>query len=237
MHRRDELHEANASDPASISSVPAWDPAGIGLLAVFLSILPAGILQAINYGRLGAPERIRWALVRNLGTATVLFSAAAFTELPDLLFAVFNSLSYFYFRESQRDLYLAHRGRGGAKASFRWPIVYSGLGILSVLLLVVGSAYYLDLRDERRFNEAVAHMEAERYEAAEALFKKYQSSNPDDIASYWNLALVYLWQADTQRAVQQLRASIAKDPSDTSVTALLAELAPTSSTEQASDST
>jgi tetratricopeptide (TPR) repeat protein len=148
---------------------------------------------------------------------------------------VFNSLSYFYFRVSQRDLYLAHRARGGAKASFRRPIVYSVVGMLSLLVLFMAYAYYLTLRDERRFNDAVAHMDADRYQEAELLFKKYQRSNPDDIASYWNLALIYLDRADTQLAVQQLQAGLRKEPSDSGVARLLAEL--TSPAKQPPDST
>jgi tetratricopeptide (TPR) repeat protein len=222
------VYDSRLAAPSPVpqgSERPAWDPAGIGRVAFFLSILPAGILQAINYERLGAPERVRWTLVRNLGAAAAFFGAAFFTELPHLFFAVFHGLAYFYFRESQRGLFAAHLARGGARASFRRPVVYSIVGLVALVVGLFAHAYYLTIRDEQRFREAVGLLESRQYKPAEDLFRLYRRSNPDDIASYYNVALIYLWQADTARALQELREGLARDPSDTAATSLLAELA------------
>jgi tetratricopeptide (TPR) repeat protein len=224
--------EAPAQEPSTLPA--AWNPFGIGLLGFFFSILPAGILQAINYARLGAPQRVYRVLALNLTASGIVFAAAWLTSFPRYLFFVFNLLSISYFAESQRELYRLHLSRGGPKASFRRPIVLSVAGWLLVVLLFIGSNYYMFRRDEGRFNQAIQLMKVERYQEAEVLLKKYQLANPDDIASYWNLALMYVWQGDTELAIGQLRTAVSKDPSDTDARAFLRNLLPVPSSADSS---
>ncbi len=206
MLNEPEKNHSVAQD--SCGARAAWSPTGIALITVLLSPLPGGILHALNYARLGKPERTRLALASNLVTTTVLFFLAFQAEgslrvlLPGIALVI---AAYFY--KSQGNLFRRHRSAGGEKASLLLP------GILSVLfpvILALGITYAEDVRIQRGFEEAIRLMEEGKSGEAETKLLAYQSAYPDDMASYWNLALIYEQSGNNERAKQELRAFISR---------------------------
>lgn len=133
-----------------------WSPTGIALITLLFSPLPGGILHAMNYARLGQPERTRLALASNLITTTILFFVTFYAERSlraVTWLAAITIAAYFY--KSQDELFRRHQSAGGQKASLLLP------GTLSVVVLVIlalGLTYAEDTRYQRSFEDAVRLM-------------------------------------------------------------------------------
>lgn len=180
-----------------------WSPTGIALITLLFSPLPGGILHAMNYARLGQPERTRLALASNLVTTTILFFVAFYAERSlraVIWLAAMVIATYFY--KSQDKLFRRHRSAGGQKASLLLP---GTLSVVVPVILALGLTYAEDTRNQRSFEEAVRLVEEGKNIEAEREFRAYQRVYPDDIASYWNLALIYERSGNIERAKQELR--------------------------------
>lgn len=169
-----------------------WNPRGIALITFFFSILPGGILHALNYERLGRSELKRNNLITNTLSAVALVVAALTFDLPRLLIFVINVGYAIYFQISQESLFRQHLAGGGKKASLVLPGAASLLSLvpLLTLMLVLGNSYQVT-HFERQFGRAVQLLKDERYAEAEQMFKECQEYYPEDTAIYWNLAIVY----------------------------------------------
>lgn len=114
---------------------PPWSPTGIALLTLLISPFAGAVLYAVNYSRLGVPERCRLALFANLIPATlVLWSAARGPSggfVWRLEVAIFLA-AYFY--KTQEGRFRTHRAGGGARGSLFLPAA-----LLIVATLVVGA--------------------------------------------------------------------------------------------------
>jgi len=97
------------------------------VLTLLLSPLPAGVLHALNYRRLGQRERVRLAFATNLISGLLLSLLAM--ELSFWGWAS-SILLAMYFYKSQEPLFQRHRAGGGKKASMIPPTLIS-LGILA----------------------------------------------------------------------------------------------------------
>jgi hypothetical protein len=124
----------------------AWSPGGLARVAILLSLLPAAILHALNYERLGRPELMRFALIRNLvgvliGYATSFLFDEGWALIWILMFTIACAIC---FQNSQYALYEEHLRRGGRRASIILPAlgwllfsfaVFAGALIVLALLL------------------------------------------------------------------------------------------------------
>jgi tetratricopeptide (TPR) repeat protein len=207
-------------NPAKLVSVKGshrvrapWGPTGIALITILFSPLPGGILHAINYARLGQPERKSLALSLNLITATIIFLASFYAERSTLGLAASITVAV-YFYKSQDELFRRHRAAGGQRASLILPVILSLLGLIT---LVVGFSYAENVRYEKEFDEAIGLMEEGKIAEAERGFRAYQKAFPDDMASYWNLALLYEESGDIEKAAQELRVFITRNPNSQEV--------------------
>lgn len=109
-----------------------WSPTGIAVVSLLLSPLPGGVLHALNYARLGHPERKRLVLFSNLITGTaVLFIPALLPGTFSRPAAAFLIAAYFY--KSQEQLFQAYCSQGSPKASLLKPVV---LSVVLILVLV-----------------------------------------------------------------------------------------------------
>lgn len=115
---------------------PPWSPTGIALLTLVFSPVVGAVLHAIDYSRLGIPQRRRVALFSNLSTATlVLWSAArGSTGAGWRLGVALLPAAYFY--KTQAGLFAAHRAGGGARASLWLPAILLIAATLAVGLLL-----------------------------------------------------------------------------------------------------
>ena len=80
------------------------------------------------------------------------------------------------------------------------------------LALAAGFFSLKDLGHERRFEEAFRLMEQERYSEAEEGLRAYQIAYPDDLAGYWNLALIYHKTGQIEKARQELERYLDRRP-------------------------
>ena len=115
-----------------------WSPTGIALVTLVLSPVAGAVLHALNYSRLGWPQRWRLALFSNLITPLVFVlvgmrtSGGAGSNLVIPLFLA----AYFY--KTQAPLFERHRAAGGSKASLVLPVilVVVAVAILGVILFL-----------------------------------------------------------------------------------------------------
>jgi hypothetical protein len=124
----------------------AWNPRHIATVAL-IWVFPGVVLHALNYGRLGLPERTRPALVRNLVVALLAYAVAPVivgTD-PEWLFAwglLVHSAGAVYCQQSQLALFMKHLRRGGRQASVVLPALalFALFALASLLLTIVAWA-------------------------------------------------------------------------------------------------
>jgi len=217
-----DTHQPHAVNEHPVAAPAAWSPTGIALITVLFSPLPGGILHALNYARLGRPELRRLTLAVNLLTTTLLFLVAFFADRPlRLLTWAASIMIAAYFYKSQESLFRGHRAAGGPRASLLLPGV---LSIVVPVILALALSYGQDSHYERRFDKGLKLMEEGKLTQAEREFRAYQEVNPDDMASYWNLAVIYERSGDVGKAKQELKAFLARNPTSQKAQEYLATL-------------
>jgi hypothetical protein len=119
----------------------AWNPRRVAVVA-FLWVFPGVVLHALNYGRLGLPERVRPALVRNLVVTLLAYAVAPVIVGTDdeWLFAwglLVHIAGAVYCQHSQFVLFMRHIRRGGRQASVVVPALalFALFGVALVLLV------------------------------------------------------------------------------------------------------
>lgn len=112
-----------------------WSPTGIALVTLVLSPVAGAVLHALNYSRLGWPQRWRLALFANLITPVlfVLIDMLGSGRRLRLGIPIFLA-AYFY--KTQAPLFERHRAGGGRKASLVLPVILliAALVVLALLL-------------------------------------------------------------------------------------------------------
>lgn len=182
-------------------------------------------MYALNFERLGMPERKRtWLIITCVGFPIYLTAASLMPDTAGAsLFGLINTAIAFYFHQSQKPLFAKHIERGGTKAS---PWSAAGMGIacaIGVVALLFAVDYAKWYYDEVRFEEAQAMVDAGEYERAEAMFKSYKESYPEETATYWNLMLIYEATDRRKDATTELDAILARKPNDTEALARKAQ--------------
>jgi tetratricopeptide (TPR) repeat protein len=127
-----------------------------------------------------------------LGFAVFISAIILLPENPTLnkLFGVFNTSLAFALYQAQKPLFEAHLKRGGQTAS-AWPAVGLCFAFIVVVIGIVLGVIFVDVSmDEARFDQATAHIEAQRYAEAEQILAEYSAEYPEEKAAYWNLAIV-----------------------------------------------
>lgn len=120
----------------------AWSPKAIGAITLLCTFLPGGILWALNYSRLGQPEKTRPRLIGVLIGYCALW-ALIFLEIEntdvaravDVCIRGIHPVLGFLFYQQQKDLFKQHIDSGGRKASILLPTL---LSIAFLVTLIVG---------------------------------------------------------------------------------------------------
>lgn len=136
------MEETSLHQPVADGGAPAvqppWSPTGIAVLSVVVSPLLGGILHGLNYERLGRPELKRFALARNLLSATALLLFWNL-DMPTSFASLFMA-AYFY--KTQEEPFLRAVPAGGRKASlFRPAVLFIALAL--ALLVVYNAIFWL----------------------------------------------------------------------------------------------
>lgn len=188
-----------------------WSPRHIGILAIVCSPLPAAVVHALNWRRLGQPERVRRELAKN-SLAVGLFAAVVVMDaLPRIAVAALTFGFAGYFVATQLPSYDSVLGAGGKRASFLRPSLYSVAGIVGALVLLLGGERVANTVELRRLDTMLANGEYEAYESA---MLKWLEDDPGDAAANWNLALVYSEMDRWPEVAEHLRRYNALRPSD-----------------------
>ena len=220
----------------AIPSRAAWSPTAIVWACLLFSVLPGGIMYALNFERLGQPQKKKTALLGVIAFCFVfygiLFAAAFKPELfPSFNEKMLRALSaagtfgmarIFYLQ--QKPLFIRHLQQGGKKASVWPPIVWSVATITVVGIALVGYFIWQVNRDEQEFSRGYALMQKGKYDEAEKIFKSYQDKYPDETPAYMNLALIYADEAKLPQAKQELTELLRLDPKDKDAKDLLKDV-------------
>jgi hypothetical protein len=123
------MERADSQPSGAGRTRPPWSPTGIAVLTLLFSPIPAGVLHALNYRRLGRAGRARLAFATNLISGLLLMLLSL--QITFWGWAS-SALLALYFYKTQEPLFQKHRAAGGKKASILPPTLIS-LGILAVL--------------------------------------------------------------------------------------------------------
>jgi hypothetical protein len=109
----------------------AWNPNAISFISFFFTFLPAGIMHAVNYERMGYPEKKKPRLILFVA-GFVVFLAAAFI-LPNA--GIFGAISIgiaIFFYQDQKAIFQRHLAMGGKRhrLPFLWHCHFFGLWFL-----------------------------------------------------------------------------------------------------------
>ncbi len=217
-----EQQNALASPSAEhhMTELRPWSPSVISLITALFSILPGGILHAMNYARLGYPQKKKSALVSNVIMSVFLIVLSLLTNLHHLFFLVINLAYAGYFFKSQDSIFQNHVKKGGKKGSLIGPII---LSVLTAGLIVGVSLGYDHLRT-LEYEKAVIMMAAGKYDEAEKLFQSYKKYSPKEESTYYNLALIYQETDRLDLAMAELKALLRINPKDTEARSMMMEL-------------
>ncbi|HEY0072793.1 MAG TPA: tetratricopeptide repeat protein [Abditibacteriaceae bacterium] len=210
----------------------AWNPVAIVWICLLFSILPAGIMYALNFERLGQPEKKKGALLF-VGVISIIFYViVAVTSIAPnmhpaldkqlrLLCGAFTLSVAACFYRNQKPLFLRHLRQGGKKAALLKPVL---LSFIAILIVMASFGYWLVAQEEKKFNRAIVLYEQGEYKDAERLFKSYKVDNPDESGVYLNLALIYLETERPEQAKEELQEVIRLEPQNEEAKDLLQEL-------------
>ena len=125
---------------------PPWSPALIATVTMLFSVLPGGIFHALNYERLGFPQRKISNLITNVLLFLFIFMAS-FGINSTLFFGLFQLIFHIgcatHFYKSQCSLYQKHLVKDGTKASIGYPVFTS----IVIYLLILGVTFGLSFID------------------------------------------------------------------------------------------
>lgn len=137
----DEAQLPEAPDlPMASDGPPPWSPTGIALITILVSVIPGGIVHALNERRLGRADRWRRALYGNLAVGLAALALAFTGETGRLLRFFIGLMMATWFYKSQAAAFAEHLKQGGPKAPFTQPLLIT-LGFM--VLVLCGAAIYL----------------------------------------------------------------------------------------------
>jgi tetratricopeptide (TPR) repeat protein len=164
---------------------PVWSPRAIAGMALLCTFVPAGILYAINWTRLGrrslAPLVIAMVVAGLAGCAilTSLGHKGVFIDASVVASPIFWL--------TQEGAFHRHLARGAERARLLRPAIFAALFEVTLLACI---ATPIVIRD-RLFNRAAVADKAGDFARAEELYAAYARKAPDDPELHWNLEVLY----------------------------------------------
>jgi len=133
-HAEPQIARGTPLDPTAKQRHP-WRPASIALITFCFSILPGGIMHALNYERLGQGGLKRPRLL-TVALAFLFCFGLQLADIPGLALVAINLGFAMYIYDSQRDVFEKHVQAGGQTAGIWRPAIWSFLGWVLVRALV-----------------------------------------------------------------------------------------------------
>lgn len=189
---------------------PPWKPRDIAILALIATPLPAAVVHALNFARLGQPERVRLEMVKNVAAALLLLLVGLFQVLTPQMVGLLGVALAGYFLQTQRHLF--HRfTKTGERASPIWRAVVASYLAMGGLLVVATVALWLSLSDVRELEEMFDRGE---YTEFRALAQEHLAVDSLDAAVRWNLVNSYTLSGEYEEAASALREYVRLHPND-----------------------
>ncbi|GEM_PF-5950391 len=208
------------SAPLPFAGKKAWNPKGIHVLSWFFSPLPAGIVWALNYERLGHPEKKLGAFLIALLLTAAVVAISMIPNVPRFLLLLLNGSAASIYYYAQADLFRKFLEKGGSKASFLLPTVNSLALILVVFAVLYGISEHQEGVWMKRINEIDELLSNSRYTAAKARLSALKNDYPEQPAPHIGLAVVYLEQDRIDSALASIDQAIVRAPLDSTAISL-----------------
>lgn len=126
-----------------INKIPTkklWNPKSFIIFSIFFSFIPAGIMCALNYGRIGDQRKKLITLLSTiLGFIALITVVSIFSINAPIIFFPINIGVGILLRTIQRKLYEEHIQNGGEKASYFIPLI---IGLILFALSAASILYY-----------------------------------------------------------------------------------------------
>lgn len=205
----------------------AWNPIWIAVLGFFFTLLPALVLMAVNYERLGRPQ-LKWPLI--VGSISFFIGLTYLTTLPlqgyEWVFAIVHIGGCFAIAAIQKPLYesfLDYSDEHQPEA-FRWPVVYSLMFVTLFFGGIIMYQYVQHLRVVKAIQEVERfYLEGKNTEAIN-LLQELNVAYPDDHTILYNLGVIYKENGQADSASIYLRQLLKLNPENEEARALLYQI-------------
>ena len=124
-----------------------WSPKAVFWVGLVCSAVLAGVMQAINFGRLKRPDT-----KRNIILLTIAGGFAFIFLLPDeppfnndLIILAFNGIISYGISLMHAHAYSQHRAAGGQTIPIGKTLLFSFIGFNLLLIMIFGTAYLYEL--------------------------------------------------------------------------------------------
>ena len=198
----------------NVTSAKAWNPRGLGWLAFLFSVFPAGVMYAVNWNRLGHPDRRTKAFV-NLGFILILYYLVM-AYLPDiqaeLAIFVLNTGISIYFARRQRKSFRKFLKAGGKKAGWLVPIVSCLALTIVVPLLFVAYGVLTRTPEDKALKLAAYHVRSGSCEKAKDIYREMLEEDPENPLPYVMLFRCYQGQCELDSAQAQMERLLDVNP-------------------------
>jgi hypothetical protein len=117
-----------------------WSPRAIGWITFLFTFLPGGVMLALNWDRLGQPEKKVPTLLAVIAGFFAFCGALFFVPdnpVTDRLFNVVNVAVAITFWRLQKDLFDEHEAKGGAKGRILVPVLLSFLWVVLFVGVII----------------------------------------------------------------------------------------------------
>ncbi|SHJ24888.1 hypothetical protein SAMN02745163_01558 [Clostridium cavendishii DSM 21758] len=125
-----------------------WNPKSFIIFSVFFSLLPAGIMYSLNFGRSGNNKKQNISLTLTIVGFIILTALAVLLPIPDTISkAIYFGINVgagIYFMNDQKSLYENYIQNGGKRASYLIPIIISVLLLVLSIVAIIYSSYIPD---------------------------------------------------------------------------------------------
>ncbi len=192
-----------------------WSPRCLLWIGCLTSFLFSGVLQAINYGRLGMEQRRRHWIVSCIlffvPLQTLIFLAPSF-YLAAMGGIAINTAAAIYFGLIGLPLFRRHVAAGGSRTAVGILLPCVLASCVLILSAQGGIPFITERTHEARLQHAIHHREEGSFETAQHSLRKYVRRNPKSIKGYWHLAVLHESAGNLERSIEWLERGIENCP-------------------------
>ena len=219
IHEPCSLQDMKESESLPAKQKAVWSPKALAVFGLLFSIIPAGIMFSINYGRYGRrKQQVMWLCILVVIFASLIAGDIAAPDWSFHRWLLVSVPTLWILYLKQVPLYRQWMAHGGKKASL-WSglliccaFLVVVLGINAVVYAMTPDPYAYDLLTDRQ------------YAKAERVLIDSRNLYPEDLDVRYNLAIVYASTSRPDLARKELLAILAAKPNRTDAREFLAEL-------------